>query len=208
MNTPVLAGIYGIVDAASTADPVALLDAMLRAGIRVVQYRAKAGVPIELVRLMHARTHAVGAALIVNDDLEAALEADGWHGGQEDLAMHDVAALRTRLNGRIFGVSCDDAKLAETAYRAGADYVGVGPFAATATKSDAGTAIGVVGVRAVASATSLPVVAIGGIDAENLAEVAASGAAMAAVISAIARAPDPAAAAAQLVRRWEELRRA
>jgi thiamine-phosphate diphosphorylase len=201
-----LSGIYGIVDAASTNDPVALLDAMLGAGIAVVQYRAKAGVDRAIVRTLHARTTAAGASLIVNDDFEAALEADGWHAGQEDLAGRDVRALRARLGTRLFGVSCDDAALAERAHRDGADYVGVGPFAATATKADAGTAIGVAGVAAVVRATTLPVVAIGGIDAENLACVAASGAAMAAVVSAIAKAADTAAAARALVQRWAELR--
>jgi len=77
------------------------------------------------------------------------------------------------------------------AERAGADYVGTGPFATTATKTDAGIAIGVVGLAAVVEATRLPVVAIGGIDAMNVVEVARSGARMAAVISAIAGAPDP-----------------
>jgi thiamine-phosphate pyrophosphorylase len=205
-ETRALFGIYGIVDAATTDDPVALLDAMLGAGIAVVQYRAKAGVDRAIVRALHARTAAAGAALIVNDDFEAALEADGWHAGQEDLAGRDVAALRARLGTRLFGVSCDDAVLAERARRDGADYVGVGPFAATATKADAGAAIGVAGIAAVVRATPLPVVAIGGIDAENLAEVAASGAAMAAVVSAIAKASDPRAAASALVRRWAELR--
>lgn len=203
---PELFGIYGIVDAASTHDPLALLDAMLDAGIAVVQYRAKAGVDRAIVRASHARTAAAGAALIVNDDFEAALEADGWHAGQEDLAGRDVRALRARLGRRLFGISCDDAALAQRAQRDGADYVGVGPFAATATKADAGSAIGIAGVAAVVRATSLPVVAIGGIDAENLARVAASGAAMAAVVSAIAKAADPGTAARALVRRWAELR--
>ncbi len=203
--TPRLFGIYGIVDAASTADPVALLDAMLAAGIGVVQYRAKAGIDRAIVRALHARTSAAGASLIVNDDFDAALEADGWHAGQEDLADRDVRALRERLGPRLFGVSCDDAALAQRARRDGADYVGVGPFASTATKADAGAAIGIAGVAAVVRATALPVVAIGGIDVSNLADVAASGAAMAAVVSAIARAPDPHEAAAALVRRWAEL---
>jgi thiamine-phosphate diphosphorylase len=202
---PPLSGIYGIVDAASTDDPVALLDAMLGAGIAIVQYRAKSGVSRAIVRALHARTAAAGARLIVNDDFEAALEADGWHAGQEDLAGRDVTALRGRLGDRLFGISCDDAALAQRAVRDGADYVGVGPFASTATKADAGRAIGSAGVAAVVRAMALPVVAIGGIDVHNLAEVAASGAAMAAVVSAIAKAPDPRAAAALLVRHWSEL---
>ena len=133
---------------------------------------------------------------------EAALEADGWHAGQEDLAGHDVGALRARLGTRVFGVSCGVAEEARAAAAAGADYVGTGPFAVTATKGDAGPAIGIEGVRAVVLATSMPVVAIGGIDTSNLAAVKSSGAAMAAVVSALVRGGDPRAAAAQLIACW------
>jgi len=176
---------------------------LLDAGVRVVQYRAKAGVDHALVRALHARAVAAGALLIVNDDFDAALLADGWHAGQEDLAGRDVAHLRAALGTRLFGVSCGVPEEARHAEAFGADYVGTGPFATTGSKADAGAAIGAAGVRAVVGATRLPVVAIGGIGPGNLAEVAGTGAAMAAVISAIAGAADPAAAARDLVRRWE-----
>jgi len=93
----------------------------------------------------------------------------------------------------------EEARLAELA---GADYIGVGPFAATGSKPDAGAAIGAAGVAAVVRATRLPVVAIGGIGPDEIPAVVRSGAAMAAVISAIARAPDAAEAARTLVRSW------
>jgi thiamine-phosphate diphosphorylase len=202
-----LRGIYGIVDRAVTDDPLALLDVLLDAGVRVVQYRAKSGVDPQVVRAMHAVTRARGALLIVNDDLTCALEADGWHAGQEDLAEHDPATIRATLGSRLFGVSCGVPEEALVAERFGADYVGVGPYAATGTKADAGAAIGETGIRAVVVATRLPVVAIGGIDAGNLAGVARGGASMAAVISAIARAADPAAAARDLLARWDALAR-
>ena len=200
-----LAGIYAIVDRASTTDPLGLLDAVLAGGARVVQYRAKDGVARELVRAMHARTRATGAVLIVNDDLEAALEADGWHAGQEDLAGRDPAAIRTLLGVRLFGVSCGNPAEAALAAAGGADYVGIGPFAATATKPDAGEPVGPGGVAAVVAAVAVPVVAIGGIGLEELAAVRGSGARMAAVISAIARAPDPTARTRDLVERWATL---
>jgi thiamine-phosphate diphosphorylase len=200
-----LRGIYGIVDRAVADDPLALLEVILGAGVRVVQYRAKSGVDPQVVRAMHAVTRARGALLIVNDDLASALEADGWHAGQEDLAKHDPATIRATLGSRIFGISCGVPEESLAAERFGADYVGVGPYAATGTKADAGKAIGEAGVRAVVVTTRLPVVAIGGIDAGNLAGVARSGASMAAVISAIARAPDPVTAARDLVARWEAL---
>ncbi len=206
MNPPDFDGIYAVVDAASTAQPVTLLDGILAAGIRIVQYRAKAGVSRELVRVLRARARRAGARLVVNDDVEAALDADGLHVGQEDLAACDVPALRAKLGHRLLGVSCDTGALALAAGRIGADYVGVGPFAVTSTKADAGAPIGAAGIAAVVRESPVPVVAIGGIGPANLAEVVASGAAMAAVVSAIAGADDPAAAARDLVLRWQRLR--
>lgn len=202
-----LAGIYGIVDRSSTRDPIALLDAMLAGGIRVVQYRAKSGVEREIVRALHERTRAARASLIVNDDLEAALEADGWHAGQEDLVGLDLATVRRRLGARAFGVSCGVADEARAAEAAGADYIGTGPFAVTTSKDDAGSAIGAAGLAAVVAAVSLPVVAIGGITANDLATIRATGARMAAVISAIATASSPEARARELVTRWDVSRR-
>ena len=201
------AGIYAVIDRGLTPRPLELLDPLLEAGVRVVQYRAKSGVERAVVRAMHERTQARGAVLIVNDDFDAALEADGWHAGQEDLAACDPRVLRERLGARTFGVSCGLPPEAVAAEQFGADYVGVGPFAATSTKGDAGPAIGSAGVRAVVAATRLPVVAIGGIDAINLADVVRSGADMAAMVSAFARAADPGALAAECVRRWAALTR-
>jgi thiamine-phosphate pyrophosphorylase len=198
------AGIYGIVDREVGGDPFAILDAMLDAGISIVQYRAKAGVSRDIVRAMHVRTRAAGARLIVNDDLEAALEADGVHLGQEDLAGNDIGRVRARLGSRLLGVSCGVPAEARVAEAAGADYVGVGPYNATASKDDAGAAIGPAGLAAVVRATRLPVVAIGGIGCADIPAVAASGAAMAAVISAIARAEEPQTAARALVRTWAD----
>jgi len=198
-------GIYAIVDQAFADRPLALLECILAGGVRLVQYRAKLGIERELVRAMHARTRAYGALLIVNDDPEVALEADGLHVGQEDLAGCDGAGLRERLGSRLLGISCAVPAQAAVAESLGADYVGVGPFASTATKGDAGAPIGAPGVRNVVLQTALPVVAIGGIGAGNLAEVAGTGAAMAAVVSAIALARDPRVATSALVARWNEL---
>ncbi len=200
-----LCGIYAIVDADATADPLALLDDVLAGGVRLIQCRAKSGVAHELVRAMASRTRARGATLIVNDDLEASLDADGLHVGQEDLVRLDGRILPERLGGRILGISCGTPEEAREAESLGADYVGVGPYAATSSKLDAGPAIGAAGIRAVVAATKLPVAAIGGIGFDDLAAIVASGAAMAAIISAIGRGPDPRANARALVERWAAL---
>jgi thiamine-phosphate diphosphorylase len=200
-----LRGIYAIVDAAAARDPEALTAAVLHAGIRVVQYRAKRGVDRALVRLLHHRTSAAGGVLIVNDDLDAALDADGLHAGQEDLARLG-SGIRTRLGRRILGVSCGTAAEARAARELGADYLGAGPFEATTTKADAGPAIGRAGVSAIVSAAGdLPVAAVGGISLAGLADVVASGARMAAVVSAIASADDAESSARALVERWAAL---
>jgi thiamine-phosphate pyrophosphorylase len=207
MRSVELAGIYCIVDADATPSPLALLDAVLAAGVRLVQYRAKRGVERDICARMCARTHAAGAALIVNDDIEGALVADGLHVGQEDLALLDRASLRALLGKKILGISCSSIDDARAAADLGADYLGVGPFAVTASKGDAGAPIGARGVRAIVDATALPVAAIGGIELSMLDEVARSGARMAAVISAIARGPDPGENARALVARWDALNR-
>ena len=197
-------GIYTIIDTAVTSDPVALLDAVLRAGVRIVQLRAKTGVDRVVLNAMLVRTRRADASLIVNDDFAAALEADGWHGGQEDLAGRDLAALRRDLGSRLLGVSCGTAAEARIAVAAGADYIGTGPFAHTGTKADAGGAIGVAGIAAVVGAVNVPVVAIGGIDRSNIDAVVRSGAHMAAIISAIALAPDPEATTRALRACWTD----
>ena len=200
-----LNGIYAIVDAGTSAAPLDLLESLLGAGIVLVQYRAKGGIDRDLVRRMHRLTRAADATLIVNDDLDAALDADGLHLGQDDIAALDAGALRARLAGRLLGISCATPEQARAAATLGADYVGTGPFAATGSKRDARAPIGAHGVRAVVAATSLPVAAIGGIGLENLPEVAGTGAAMAAIISALAYGPDPGRNARALIERWQSV---
>jgi thiamine-phosphate pyrophosphorylase len=202
-----LFGIYAIVDAAFWDDPERVVDSALRGGVRLVQYRAKAGVQRALLRRMHARTRAAEALLVVNDDLASAEDADGLHVGQEDLARLG-AGLRERLGRRLLGVSCGLPHEAGAALRLGADYLGVGPFAETASKADAGGPIGPTGTSAVVRAAgNLPVAAIGGISLGNLQAVHATGARMAAVISALAGGDGPEASARSLVARWNELAR-
>jgi thiamine-phosphate pyrophosphorylase len=199
--TKQLSGIYAIVDAAE-GDILAQLERVLAGGIRIVQYRSKAGLDRDVVIRAVRRAHDAGALLIVNDDAELLDEADGVHLGQEDLALLDGRALRERAGGKIIGISCPDVASAQAAVVLGADYVGVGAMYATASKHDAGEPIGPQGIRAAVEAVRIPVVAIGGITLARIAEVRATGAAMAAVITAISRAPDPTGAARALVDAW------
>jgi thiamine-phosphate pyrophosphorylase len=197
-----LRGIYALFDPAAHADPAAYLEALLRGGIRLVQIRAKSGIALPLLRAVVARIRAAGGTAIVNDDVELAREADGVHLGQEDLALHDLAAVRARLGARCIGLSCGTPAEARAVPAGMIDYLGAGPIFATSSKGDAGGPIGVNGVRVVVAATPLPVAAIGGITAASLPRVRETGAAMAAVISALSAAPDPEAAARAFVQAW------
>jgi len=175
----------------------AIGEAALKGGARFLQLREKRG---DLRRLLQAaRTLAqacreVGALLVVNDRLDVALAvgADGVHLGQDDLP----AALARPLleGGRLLGVSANRPEEAAAAERAGADYLGVGPAYPTATKERIRPILGPEGLRALRAATRVPIFAVGGITLERIPEVLATGADGVAVISAIAAAPDVAAA--------------
>jgi thiamine-phosphate diphosphorylase len=195
-------GIYALVDPAAHADPLGFVDGVLAGGIRLVQVRAKGGIAPDLLTAIVERVRAAGGRTVINDDVELALLADGVHLGQEDAAGHDLRALRARLGSRIIGLSCGTPAEALAADPRLIDYLGAGPIFATSSKRDAGGPIGVNGVRVVAAATPLPVAAIGGIELATLPRVRESGAAMAAVISALARGSDPAATARALVAAW------
>jgi thiamine-phosphate pyrophosphorylase len=197
-----LRGVYALVDPAAHADARAFVAALLGGGIRLIQIRAKAGITAEVLAPLAAQVRAAGGLTIVNDDVRLAEVADGVHLGQEDAAGLDLAALRARLGERLIGLSCGTPAEARAADPALIDYLGAGPIFATATKADAGGPIGVSGVRAVVAATSLPVAAIGGIELASIGRARESGAAMAAVISALSRADDPAATARALIAAW------
>jgi thiamine-phosphate pyrophosphorylase len=147
------------------------------AGATVVQLRIKGAETEELVRRGRG-LRELGVTFVVNDDVEAAIElrADGVHLGQADRG-----AERARRTGLLLGRS---ASTLEQALAADADYLGVGPVWETPSKDDADPAIGIAGLRRICAAVSIPVVAIGGIDATNAAECIAAGAAGVAVIRA------------------------
>ena len=139
----------------------------------------------------------------MNDDpaLALAAQADGVHLGQKDLPLRDARAMLPP--SMLVGVSCALAEEAQQADAAGADYIAVGSIYATQSKEDTRPA-GLHTLRAVRSMTTRPIVAIGGINAENVVPVIQAGADAVAVISAIAGAADPQAATTQLRQHIEE----
>jgi thiamine-phosphate pyrophosphorylase len=188
----------------------AVVAAAVRGGVSLVQLREKTAPDAAMIaqaRALKALLAPLGVPLIVNDRLEVALAAgaDGLHLGQEDIAP---AAARTALGpDRILGVSAGDAAEAKIADPGLVDYVGVGPVYPTGSKADAGDAIGLEGLRALRALLAPPVVAIGGIQAANAAEVMACGVQGVAVVSAICGAKDPEAAARALRRRIDAAHR-
>jgi len=187
--------------------PVEQAQAACDGGAHAVQLRAKRATDREALRWgesIRAATRRAGVLFVVNDrfDLALALEADAVHVGQEDLPPERVRAAAGP--GLAIGRSThDDAELAR-ALREPVDYVAFGPVFGTRSKETGHAARGLAELRAAAARVApRPLVAIGGIDAGNIAGVLAAGARGAAVLSAVAAAADPAAAAARLARAFE-----
>jgi thiamine-phosphate pyrophosphorylase len=182
---------------ADTDDLVARVEAALEGGARAIQYRHKSA-PAALKRRQAealARVTAPrGALFIVNDDsaLCAEVDADGVHLGEDDTG---IAAAREIVGPeRIIGASCyNEYARAEAAVAAGADYVAFGSFFASRIKPDARRAD--VALLRRAAALGVPIVAIGGITADNAGELQRAGAHALAVISAVFDASDVTAAA-------------
>jgi len=197
-----LHGIYAILnDEMQTPD---LARAVLDAGVRVVQYRAKNGIRSECARALRALTRERDALLILNDDWRAAVayDCDGVHLGPDDDGFAAAASLRDIMRERLIGLSCGTAGEIRDAGGSDVDYLGIGPVFETGSKPDAGPPLGIDGLRSLASQTLLPVAAIGGITLARLDEIRHSGVAMAAVISAVTSAAQPRTAAERLVSRW------
>ncbi|TWG94635.1 thiamine-phosphate pyrophosphorylase [Nocardioides sp. J9] len=183
----------------SDRDDHALLPVLAEAGVDGFQVRAKELGTRDLVALTRAVVAAVrphGALVVVDDRVDVALAAgaDGVHLGADDLAVADARGLAPRL---LVGATCRTRTDVEAARADGADYAGLGPVFATTSKPGLPAPLG---AGAVADATGvLPIIAIGGIDADGASAVRASGAHGVAVIGAIWRHRDPVAAAKELV---------
>ena len=149
-------------------------------GATVIQLRLKGAATGEIVEAGRLFGD-LPATFVVNDDFEAAiaLDADGVHLGRED-----VGAERALGAGLLLGISASSVDEALGGQAAGATYIGAGPIWPTPSKPDADPAIGLEGLRAISIAVSIPVVAIGGVDASNAADCLSWGAAGVAVVRA------------------------
>ncbi len=170
-------------------------------GADVIQIRDKrlpAPDLLEAATAVRKITRDSGALFIVNDHLDLALRvgADGVHLGAADIPISEARGLSPP--GFIIGASVGSVAGALRAEAAGADYVALSPTFATGSKSDAGPGLGLSVLSAIRAAVSVPLIAIGGINAGNVADVIAAGADGVAVISAVVGVDDLTAAARDL----------
>jgi thiamine-phosphate pyrophosphorylase len=154
--------------------------AAVEGGATVVQLRLK-GVPTAQVVEAGRPFRDLDATFVVNDDVDAAIElgADGVH-----LGRSDTGAERALEAGLLLGLSASSVREAAVGEFRGAAYIGAGPVWATPSKEDADPPIGLDGLGLICAATSIPVIAIGGVDATNARACLDAGAAGVAVVRA------------------------
>lgn len=178
-----------------------VVEAALQGGSPLVQYRDKDAdddVRLENARQLCELCHRYGALFLTNDrvDLAVLVGADGVHLGQQDIP---IAAARQILGSqKIIGRSTTNPDEMQRAIAEGADYIGVGPVYATPTKAGKAPA-GLEYVRYAAQHSPVPYFAIGGIDLSNVADVIDAGGERVAVVRAIMKAEQPAAASREFL---------
>jgi thiamine-phosphate pyrophosphorylase len=200
-----ISGLYVITAdcAGGTAEMLERVQAVIEGGAAIVQYRDKSDDHPRRLReawSIKELCQSAGAMFVVNDDVELAVRvrADGVHLGKDD---GDIASARAALGECAFiGVSCyASLERAWAAQAARADYVAFGSFYASVTKPAAVRAP----LELLAEAKrclSVPLVAIGGIDASNAHSLIARGADAVAVLGSVFRAEDPRSAAEAIAR--------
>lgn len=212
MDSIVIGGLYAITpDEANTAELLRKVHMALSGGARVVQYRNKqADAPLrfEQASALRVLTQRFSVPFIINDDVALAAEvgADGVHLGAED---GNPAEARAHLGqGKLVGVSCyNRLPLALEAAQQGVDYVAFGSFFASTIKPDAVAATPEL-LQQARKELALPIVAIGGITAQNGTRLLEAGADALAVISAVFAASDIEGAAKEFSNLFEQGRSA
>ncbi|MGI6065945.1 MAG: thiamine phosphate synthase [Bacillota bacterium] len=176
------------------------VEKIIKAGATFIQLREKDLSFDQFVKIaeeMKEVTDKYQVPFVINDNVQVAIKvnADGVHVGQSDMKAKDV---RTLIGpDKILGVSVQTVEQAVQAEKSGADYLGVGAVFSTSTKLDANQ-VSFETIKEICSSVSIPVVAIGGIDQNNISDLKGSGIAGVAVVSAIFAKPDVAKATADL----------
>lgn len=186
----------------------AVVRAAVAGGVSMVQVRSKNTSDRDLLALTLAVRECLtgtGVPLIVDDAVDVAVlaGADGVHVGQTDLPTDLVR----QWVGPDFIIGLSVSTMAQAVAAEAADYLGIGPIWATATKPDAAGPVGPAGLATLVAATALPTVAIGGIHADTVPQLAGTGVDGVCTVSEICAAPDPTAAAARLRAAVDDIRR-
>jgi len=197
-----LGRLHVITDTRPGRDPLGVVTAALGAGAPVIQLRAKELPDQEAYELgsrVAGECAARAACFIVNDrvDLALAVGADGVHVGAEDLPVPVVRDLIG--DRRVLGATARDPETARRHEAAGATYLGVGPAYSTSSKDGLPAPLGPEGIERIASAVSIPVIAVAGVTASRVPELLAAGAYGVAVVSAVSDAADSRAATEELL---------
>ena len=198
-----LRGLYVIVDPEHTGErPVEdVTRAALDGGATIIQLRDKVsdkGPMLETALRINQMCHDAGALFFMNDHADVAVlsGADGLHVGQSDLPVK--AARRVLSDGQMIGTSNHHVEEALISMADEVDYIAVGAIYGTGTK-EVTVSAGLETLARIRSRVKCPIAAIGGINTSNVVAVIEAGADMVCVISAVGRAPDPAAATRDLV---------
>jgi len=196
----------GLARGRSTLD---IVKAAVSGGVTSVQLREKDCSTLEFIEQALAIKNFLQARkvpLIINDRLDVALAvtAHGVHLGQNDMPLE--TARKIAGPSMLIGISAESVQDAVAAENGGADYLGVSPIYTTPTKTDTAPPLGLEGLREIRNRTKLPLVAIGGLNKSNAAEVIRNGADGVAVVSAIIAADDPGMSAKNLKQIIEEAR--
>ncbi len=178
--------------------------------VKYLQLRMKNTPPdMVLATAMHLRkiTKGTNTKLIVNDDLDVAIQsdADGIHLGQEDMSIAE-ARREWAQPDKLFGLSTHSMEQAIQAQKQKPDLIGIGPVFATQTKTIADPTLGARSAGAIALASPLTSVAIGGINKDNLSAVLSAGFHNFCIVSAVNASPKPAEAIQALQEIWKNHR--
>lgn len=192
--------LYAIIDAQRLAgrSPASMAAALLAAGVRWFQYRDKVNSSRAIYNAclqLSSLIHLAEGTFLVNDrtDIALAVDADGVHLGQEDFPVEEARRLLGK--NKVVGYSTHDLGQLAAADQAPVDYVAYGPVFSTQSKQNPGPVVGLAGIAAARAVTRKPLVAIGGINAENAAGVLRAGADGVAVIQALHEGTDAGEAA-------------
>ncbi|MFZ3064988.1 MAG: thiamine phosphate synthase [Nitrospirota bacterium] len=188
---------------------VQIAEKALLGGVKFIQYREKQLSKRESYKIalqLREITREYSAVLIINDDIDIALavDADGVHLGQEDLPVQ--TARKMLGENKIIGLSTHSLKEAEEAQGSGADYIAIGPIFRSKTK-DVREPLGADIIKEIRKISRLPLIAIGGINENNIEDIMKAGADSAAVISAIITKEDITGAVKEFIRKIEGLGR-